>query len=134
MCKVKSELQIYSTRKSVFFENIVICKTEQCKVLAGSKVRFRYSQKRFRFSYISIVLSLLQHSLYDKYNCKEMSLNLFPCLLIRAVRFRNLVRKHRVLKTTFTLKTTKKTPTKNLRKMKKKVFIYLYAFFKCLGT
>ena len=38
MCKAKSELQIYSTRKSVFFENIVICKTEQCKVLAGNKV------------------------------------------------------------------------------------------------
>ena len=38
MCKVKSELQIYLTRKSVFFENIAICKTEQCKVLAGNKV------------------------------------------------------------------------------------------------
>ena len=38
MCKVKSELQIYSTRKSVFIEYIVICKTEQCEVLGGSKV------------------------------------------------------------------------------------------------
>ena len=38
MCKVKSELQIYSARKSVFFEKIVIFKTEQCKVLAGNKV------------------------------------------------------------------------------------------------
>ena len=38
MCKVKSKLQIYSTRKSVFFEKIVICKTKQCKVLAGNKV------------------------------------------------------------------------------------------------
>ena len=38
MCKVKSELQIYLTRKPVFFEKIVICKTEQCKVLAGNKV------------------------------------------------------------------------------------------------
>ena len=40
MCKVKRELQIHSTRKSVFFENVVICKTEQCKVLAGIKVSF----------------------------------------------------------------------------------------------
>ena len=38
MCKVKSELQIDLTRNSVFFEKIGICKTEQCKVLAGNKV------------------------------------------------------------------------------------------------
>ena len=59
---------------------------------------------------------------------------LFPCHLIRAVRFHNFVRKHRVLKTKFTLKTTKKTPTKNPQKRKEKVFIYRYALFKCPGT
>ena len=38
MCKVKSEIQKYSTCRTVFFEKIVICKTEQCKVLAGNEV------------------------------------------------------------------------------------------------
>ena len=73
MCKAKSELQLYSTRKSVFFENIVICKSKNVKFRQETQFRCRCRQKRFKFSYIFIILSLPQHSLYNKYNCKEMS-------------------------------------------------------------
>ena len=46
----------------------------------------------------------------------------FPAILIGAIRFHDLVRKHRVLKAKFTVKTTQKTPTKNPQKKEGKSF------------
>ena len=91
----------------MFFEMIVIWKTERCKVLAGNKVSLSLLTKEievfihfYRCCNIPFIINITAKT------------NLFPSLPIRAVRFHNLVRKHRVLKTKFTLNTTKKTTTK----------------------